>query len=63
MHDPDFFTRDFQERPEVIEGIARRAAFTVDGSFNVGKSPLLQYLAPCAINGMEWCAEKWTEDL
>lgn len=57
--DTSFFTRNNQQRPEIISGLLREgqlAAFA--GPYGVGKSPLLADIAVHTINGKAWCGRQ-----
>jgi hypothetical protein len=55
----DFFTRNTEERAEIIEGLLREgqlAAFA--GPFGMGKSPMIADLTVHLVHGVEWCGRK-----
>jgi hypothetical protein len=55
----DFFTRNTEERAEIIEGLVREgqlAAFA--GPFGMGKSPMIADLTVHLVHGLEWCGRK-----
>lgn len=52
----DFFARNRDPSPEVVEGIVREGQIVaVGGAYGVGKSPWLQELLICRIHGLPWC--------
>ena len=66
MDDPEgtlsgenFFTRNTEQRREIIEGVVREGQLVaLGGAFGVGKSPLLADLALCLLNGIPWGGRK-----
>jgi hypothetical protein len=51
-----FFVHNREPSPEIIEGIVReRQIAAVGGAYGVGKSPWLQELLICRLNGSPWC--------
>lgn len=54
-----YYTPNLRADEDVIEGVARGGQLVVmAGSFNVGKSPLLQDLAVSLVHGVPWCGRK-----
>ncbi len=54
-----YYTPNLRADEDVIEGVARGGQLVVmAGSFNVGKSPLLQDLAVSLVHGIPWCGRQ-----
>ena len=52
----DFFAHNGEPSPQVVEGIVReRQIVAIGGAYGVGKSPWLQELLICRLNGIPWC--------
>lgn len=52
----NFFERNTEQRPEVVEGLIREQQLVAfAGPFGVGKSPALTDLAMHVLNGSTWC--------
>jgi len=51
-----FFESNTEQREEAIEGVIREGQLaTVSGPYGIGKSPLLQHITICRLNGLDWC--------
>jgi len=51
-----FFEYNTELPPEIIEGFVHEGqVITVSGPYGVGKSPLLQHITICRLNGIDWC--------
>jgi hypothetical protein len=54
-----YFTRNRQQRPDVVEGLVAESKITVlGGDYGVGKSPLITDLVLHIVNGLDWCGRK-----
>ena len=52
----DFFTTNTKQPKEIIEGVLREGQFaTLSGPYGICKSPLLQNITICRLNGLNWC--------
>jgi len=55
----DFFARDDQPRPEIVEGLIREGQLVAfAGPFGMGKSPMLTDLTLHVIRGIAWCGRQ-----
>lgn len=55
----DYFARNRQAQPDVVEGVLAESKITVlGGDYGVGKSPLIADLVLHITNGIEWCGRK-----
>ncbi len=55
----DFFSRNTQPGPEIIEGLIREGQIcTLGGTYGVGKSPLLADITVHTLSGTAWCGRE-----